>query len=345
MSAIKRGKIFARERVELGQVVPLKVPFSVQIDICSACNLKCNFCVHSDREAINEAQIKWGLMPYELFTKIIDDMKKSWGVSQIKKLRLFQIGEPLLHPDVSRMVSYAKNAKIAENIEITTNGTLLTEKISNELIAAGLDILNISINGINEKQYQQTCSYELKFDEFREQIAYFFHNRKSCKVFLKYSDIGYTESEKEEFYHMFEDICDEIFVETISATLWQDTNTGNNVANAHKGTYGQPLVTKQVCPFLFTTMIISDKGLVHMCCADWKMKYVLGDLNNESVDSIWNGNRLKEYQILHLKGMKNSIKLCEHCESLSANTIDNIDDQASEILEKYKIDLYNDEER
>ena len=334
MSAIKRGKIFTTKRVDLGQVVPLKVPFSVQIDICSACNLKCNFCVHSDNKAVNDAGVKWGLMSYELFAKIVDDMKASWGNQQIKKLRLFKIGEPLLHPDVCRMIAYAKEANIAEKIEITTNGTLLTEKMSDELIKAGLDILNISINGINEQQYQQTCQYNMKFDEFRKQIAYFFHNRGECKVFLKYSDIGYSESEKKEFYHLFEDICDEIFVETISATLWQDTNIANNVVNAHIGTYGQLLEEKKVCPFLFTTMIINDQGHVHMCCVDWKMKYVLGDLNKESIDSIWRGDKLKEYQMLHLKGMKNNIELCENCESLSANTIDNIDSQADEILSR-----------
>lgn len=79
MSAIKRGKIYAQKRVNLGEVIPLEVPFSVQVDICSACNLKCNFCFHSDLDAIKRAGISFGLMSYELFTRIIDDMKNTWG--------------------------------------------------------------------------------------------------------------------------------------------------------------------------------------------------------------------------------------------------------------------------
>lgn len=334
MSAIRRGKIYARERVDLGEVIPLEVPFSVQIDICSACNLKCNFCFHSDLNAIKRAGISFGFMSYGLFTRIIDDMKSCWGEKKIKKLRLFKVGEPLLNPDVCRMVKYAKEADVAELIEITTNGTLLSEEMNLGLIDAGLDILNISVNGINEKQYEDACGYSMQFDKFQKSIAHFYQNKRDCQVFIKYSDTGYSQEEKESFYQLFENCCDEIFVETISANLWQDTNIGDYVADAHKGIYGQALEKKQVCPFLFTTMVINDKGIVHLCCVDWKTEYILGDLKSESIADIWNGTKLKEYQRMHLSGKKDCMNLCKNCESLSANTTDNIDGYAESILKK-----------
>lgn len=332
MSAIKRAKIYSRERTALEKVVPLAAPFSVQIDVCSACNLKCEFCFHSDNEAIKRAGVKFGVMSFELFKRIIDDMGKSWGKGKVKKLRLFKVGEPLMNQDICKMVKYAKEAEVAECIEITTNGTLLDEKMSLGLIEAGLDILNISVNGINEKQYKETCQYEIDFKEYFAKIKFFFDHKKNCKVFVKYSDIGYTEEEKQSFYDMFRTACDEMFVETISATLWQDTNVNEKIDNAHKGTYGQELKKKQVCPFLFTTMVINDRGMAHLCCADWKSEYVLGDLTVENIGDIWNGKKLREYQRLHLQMQKDKIPLCRECESLSANTTDDIDDYAEEIL-------------
>lgn len=256
------------------------------------------------------------------------------GQKRVKKLRLFKVGEPLLNPDVCRMIKYAKEADAAEFIEITTNGTLLNEGMNRGLINAGLDILNISVNGINEKQYEETCGYQIDFDRFRNGIAHFYDNKGDCKIFIKYSDIGYTEEEKNSFYQLFGDVCDEIFVETISPTLWQDTNIGENVVNAHKGTYGQALEQKQVCPFLFTTMVINDQGIVHLCCVDWKTEYILGDLKRQSIKEIWNGKTLREYQKIHLSGKKDSIALCKNCESLSANTTDNIDDYAEQLLKR-----------
>lgn len=334
MSAIRRGKIYARKRVNLGEVVPLPVPFSVQIDVCSACNLKCKFCVHSDREAVKKAEVNWGIMPLTLFTRIIDDMKVKWGGVKIKKLRLFQIGEPLLNPHICEMIKYAKDADVAECIEITTNGTLLNPEMNIKLIEAGLDILNISVNGISQEQYKQVCEVDLDLDEFRKNIEHFYLNRGDCQIFIKYGDIGYSEEEKNDFYQLFDKICDEIFVETISATLWQDTNISDNVVNAHIGTYGQELVHKEVCPFLFTNLVITDSGIAHLCCVDWKIQHVLGDLKKDSIADIWNGEVLRKYQLLHLNKQKNCIDICKECESLSANTTDNVDDYSEEIIRR-----------
>lgn len=334
MSAIKRAKIYARQRTPLEKVIPLEAPFSVQIDICSACNLQCNFCFHSDKAAIDAANIKFGVMQWETYQKIIDDMKTSWGEQKIKKLRLFKIGEPLLNRNVCQMVKYAKEANVAECIEITTNGTLLNKEMSLDLIEAGLDILNISVNGINEQQYTDACKCKIDFEEFRRNIAFFYQNRKKCKLYLKYSDIGYSNEEKEIFYSEFGEICDEMFVETISSTLWQETNINEHICDLGKGTYGQELKQKQVCPFLFTTMVINDRGIAHLCCVDWKSAYVLGDLNKEHIADIWNGEKLREYQKQHLMMKKDEIIICRNCESLSANTVDNIDLYAEEILQR-----------
>lgn len=334
MSALRRAKIFARERTPLEKVLPLNAPFSIQIDICSACNLKCNFCFHSDTETIQKFNIKFGAMSLELFQKIIDDILTCWGKQKIKKLRLFKVGEPLMNPNVAKMVAYAKKTEVAECIEITTNGTLLNEQLSLDLIEAGLDILNISVNGINEQQYKDVCQYDMDFQKFYNKIAFFYKHKQNCKIFIKYSDIGYTESEKQNFYQTFEKVSDEIFVETISSTLWQDTNISQHINNARKGTYGQELKQKEVCPFLFTTMVINNEGIVHLCCVDWKTEFILGDLKTERIEDIWNGEKLRNYQILHLKKLKNQISICRQCESLSANTTDDIDDYAELILKR-----------
>lgn len=334
MSAIKRAKIYARERTPLEEVLPLETPFSVQIDICSACNFKCNFCFHSDIDTIQKSGIKFGAMSFELFKKIIDDMKTGWGRQKIKKLRLFKIGEPLMNPDVVEMVKYAKTSDVAECIEITTNGTLLNPAMSLGLIEAGLDILNISVNGIDRKQYLAACQYDMDFEEFLKNIKFFYDNKKQCKVFIKYSDIGYTDEEKQRFYDIFSKMSDEIFVETISATLWQDTNIEQKIKNFHKGTYGQKLKNKEVCPFLFTTFVINNSGLAHLCCVDWKTEYILGDLKSENITDVWNGKKLREYQRLHLNKKKDQIPLCINCESLSANTVDDIDEYAEIILSR-----------
>jgi MoaA/NifB/PqqE/SkfB family radical SAM enzyme len=48
-------------------------------------------------------------------------------------------GEPLLLPNIAEMVAQAK--AVAGKVELITNGILLTEQRSRELIEAGLDTL------------------------------------------------------------------------------------------------------------------------------------------------------------------------------------------------------------
>lgn len=339
MKAIIQPKIMGSKRVELGEVAPVEVPFSVQIDICSACNFKCNFCFHSDLEAIKRADVRFGSMSYKLFCKIIDDMKEQWGFNKVKKLRLFKVGEPLLNKDVCNMIAYAKKAQVAEKIEITTNGVLLNPDLNQKMIDAGLDILNISVNGIDEEQYRKVCKYELTMEKFLANIKDFYDRKgDKCRLTVKYGDIGYTQREKDRFYELFGDKCDEMFVETISDTLWQDTNIADNVKKADVGTYGEELKYKKVCPFLFTTMVINESGMVHLCCADWKSEYVIGDLNKESINDIWKGEKLKNIQIMHLKGQKDKMSICQKCQSLSANTPDNMDPYVDAVLHRMGVE-------
>lgn len=81
-------------------------------------------------------------------------------------------------------------------------------------------------------------------------------------------------------------------------------------------------------------MVINHQGIAHLCCVDWKSEYVLGDLKEYSIGDVWNGERLKEYQTMHLQMKKDKIRICQKCESLSANNTDDIDAYAEDILKK-----------
>lgn len=74
--------------------------------------------------------------------------------------------------------SLAKSADVAEKIEITTNGSMLNPELNQKLIDAGLDILNISVNGINEAQYKKVCNYEMSFDEYLSNIRDFYERKQ-----------------------------------------------------------------------------------------------------------------------------------------------------------------------
>ncbi|MCL4299833.1 MAG: SPASM domain-containing protein [Anaerolineae bacterium] len=61
------------------------------------------------------------------------------------------IGEPLMHPQLPDMIAQVK--ALGSRVELITNGTLLTERLSRQLVGAGLDLLWVSLDGATPESY------------------------------------------------------------------------------------------------------------------------------------------------------------------------------------------------
>jgi len=106
------------------------------------CNLDCVTCV---RHVWNEPM---GRMSDATFARILDG---AHSITPCPTIFFMGIGEPLLHTRTIEWVAQAKAT--GARAELITNGTLLSEKKSRELIAAGLDILWVSIDGATPESY------------------------------------------------------------------------------------------------------------------------------------------------------------------------------------------------
>ncbi len=123
-----------------------------------ACNWKCFFCgTHSPTMTDEDRSDYWrgfrkdkaGLtMPLETAKRIIEDMARL----KTKTLDFSGWGEPLLHKNTVPMVAYASEKGIPT--VITTNGTLLSARMAEDLIAAGLKSLVISVNSLVPETYK-----------------------------------------------------------------------------------------------------------------------------------------------------------------------------------------------
>jgi len=129
-------------------------PLFIDIEATSACNLKCPFCATTFRDK----KIKKGFISFENVKKIIDEGADN-GLYGVK----FNIrGEPLLHSGICEFVRYAK-AKGLVDVYFNTNAVLLTEKLAEELIDAGLDRISISFEGYTKdifEKYRTGANYE-----------------------------------------------------------------------------------------------------------------------------------------------------------------------------------------
>ena len=121
---------------------PITQLAKIYVEPTSRCNLTCRTCI---RNAWNEQQ---GDMSEETWNRIIESLKV---LPSRPDVFFGGFGEPLLMTNIVEMVKQAKG--LANNVELITNGILLTEKRSQELIDAGLDVLWISLDGATPESY------------------------------------------------------------------------------------------------------------------------------------------------------------------------------------------------
>ena len=338
-------RIYSADKVKLEDVAPLKTPFSVHIDVCSYCNFKCSFCFQADTLGKKEKDFPHGMMKMDLFKKTVDDLKDF--PDRIKKIKIGNHGEPTMHPDLPKHIKYARDSNVADIIEVFTNGSKLNPKLNRELVDAGLQRINISLEGLSSERYLKVAKAKINWDEFLTNIKDLYdYSRKNgdlviyVKVVNNASELNgqtvfsLSEDEKTYFYKTFGNIADEVYIEKI-VPQWAETQEDKQNELEYTGMYDQKTVKyKKVCPFIFMYLHINHDGIVSPCTLDWPREVAIGDASKNSASEIWHGKKLKDLQIAQLKGERDQIKFCKDCSAPMVCCDENLDNNTDNLLNK-----------
>ncbi len=329
---IIHGKSISGSRAILSKEIPLKTPYIVQIFPVYGCNFRCNYCIHSLEPSQRGFIAKKKYLDFELYKKCVDDI--SQFPQKIKMLRFGATGEPLLHTQISEMIKYASEKKVADSIDIVTNGSLLTKELSERLINSGLSRLRVSIQGLSSQKYKDVTGTDTNFEVFWENLNYFYKNNKDTKIYIKIIDVALEPGEAEKFYNIFGDICDKISIEHLLPAVSNIDYTKISNKNFDLTQNGNDVKDVLVCPQPFYMMQINPDGNVVPCCS-METAYIVGDCTKDSLYKIWNGEKYKDFQIQMLKKEKDNNVICKKCRSYNHNMFeeDILDDDAENLLE------------
>lgn len=62
-------------------------------------------------------------------------------------------------------------------------------------------------------------------------------------------------------------------------------------------------------------LIIRPDGKISLCCNDALGKYTLGDVNNQSIDEIWNSEEYQKIRNEMLYNGRKNLLLCKNCDT------------------------------
>lgn len=289
---MKERERVAATRTNLCDAIPLRTPFIVQFTPTSFCNFKCNYCWQSLPIDVLNQKFTKQVMDIDLFQKAIDGLIQF--DEKVKLILLAGLGEPLLHPQIDQMVCYARNSGVAERIDILTNASLLTKEMSDRLIAAKLDRLRISLQGLSTNKYKTVCGVAVDFDRIIANISYFYENRSDTSIYIKIIDSALESGDAERFKDIFSKISDACEVEFISPFTKEIDYS--KIINEMKGTFriNGDMNGSKSCPLPFYMVGVHPNGdICPWCTAD--IATVYGNINQKTIAEIWRSENINNF--------------------------------------------------
>lgn len=236
------------------------------VEITNVCNKSCSFC-HGTKRAPRR-------MSASEYERVLSELQ---GVTEY--IYLHVLGEPLCHPDVISFISKATEKGF--KVTITTNGTLLTEK----LLDSGLYKLQISLHSFEAE--------DGKNDYLNNVIAFSRRAAErgilvSLRLWNLKTDVSNDTTEKlleQAFPKPWREgrdnsftLADKIYLHYANRFEWPDMNAEDN---------GEKLF----CYGLRDQIGILADGTVVPCCLDAEGDIPLGNIFNEPLEDILDSAR------------------------------------------------------
>lgn len=255
----------------------------------------------SEEEIRPDKRVFFAQGNFPLFARIADETAQyPWAI-----LRFHSRGEPLLHPDYVRMIAYAKKAGVRV-VTSFTNVICLDPQMAGDILDAGLDVLEMSIDAYSEELYRQLRGTE-RFQQVVANAEYFIRERNRrgtlTRVIVSAVDQPKFQPEKERFREFWSQRADTV--------IFRPYHTYGGRLRSFSACRPEEVVP---CAQLWTRFSINPWGQANACFNDWADEELVGDLNQpgSSIAGIWRGERFEEIREASLKG-RSILKCCGSC--------------------------------
>ena len=243
----------------------------VYVEITNICNMNCSFC-HGHSRAPRR-------MSKDEFRLILGKLTE-----QTKYIYYHLMGEPLTHPELPDFIKLA--GEYGYKSIVTTNGTLL-EKRKDELLAAGLHKVNISLHSFENGDDDSYIAYVQSLAEFAKAAA-----EKGIIIVFRLWNKGFDGGKNEVALKLLAQyitgdwaentrgirVRDKIFIEFGERFEWPDSNA------EIKG-------DKFFCYGLKDQFGILADGTVVPCCLDSDGVISLGNIFSDDIADILSSER------------------------------------------------------
>lgn len=264
----------------------------INIENTNCCTYKCVIC---PRESFTQ---KRSYINFDLYKKIIDDCSQY----DVKTLDLCGYGEPFLDNRLAELLSYAKN-KI-EDIKTYISTTCYREDVYGAL--KYIDTLKVSFYGMTPETYKKMHHWSQTWPLIN--ILKILAKSKRPHVVGLYVETDINKHETQDWIRFWEPRFDEIMV--WKPHNWVDYRNYRTVDKTKQISCGRPL---------HGPLYIHTDGKVSPCCWDINKRLLIGDMNTQTIEEVFNSDAYKKIQEAHLKNDFTGL-ICENCDQTNPDS-------------------------
>ncbi len=276
-------------------------PAMVTIEMANYCNLNCPLCPTGSHSHVREP----GLVDPDFFRSLVDEIAA--GGTSVLGLHAF--GESLLHPRFHELVKYAVSKDLYVFLDTNLN-MIETRHDAEKLITCGINEIRISCDGADQETYE---AYRRQGDlaKLKQAVKWMVeirneHHRTTPKLVMQALILKQNENKLAAICELSNELgIDEFGFEFIWVDLRKHSAElirrflPENPANRwyrenESGEFEIDSVERGYCSHPLLQMLIFQNGDVGFCCLDLTLNMIVGNVREQSVKEIWNGEKMRE---------------------------------------------------
>lgn len=311
MSVLKKLKYYLQSYYEMNiknSTIVSYVPEYIGLEVTNVCNFSCEFCPQNDS---NHHSYVPKTYLNEDYCRLYLQKVRDAGI-KTNLIHWTLDGEPFMNKCFYKLawigVEYNfTNAFFASNGTMCTQDNLLKFPLNKCHITLTIDYCN------DEQMFENTRGKKGSWKKIKNNIESILNDKRLNNVNIYLTDISsYIIKDKEELKRRF-NLLKNIFPK--SKRISYHTRAFHNATGIVKSNRKFDENKKYyLCPYPWTTLRIASNGDVVACCRDLRHKTVLGNLKEDDLFKIWNGENMQNFRkaLIDKEPFRN--KACAGCD-------------------------------
>jgi radical SAM protein with 4Fe4S-binding SPASM domain len=286
------------------------------VEPTNACNLSCVMCpYHSDSYKDMEvgpyqSSTNFEYLPEDTFRRLIDEAASH----NCNHLQPQYRGEPFMYKPLMDVLEYAID-KGMKYIMFPTNGTLITDERAKRIVDMGLYMLQFSVDALSKDLYlsiRKNSDFEKvtgaisAIRRYRDEAG-----KKYPIIGMNFVDTEDVRAERNDYIHHYLEIADFVRV-----------GIGLSYFELHEMLPSEFFAVDEdwrpPCRLILDQIMVTSDGTATLCHTDSTRSHIIGDVNKQSLEEIYNGDAVNEIREAHLDD-RFELEVCRDCQIWKAD--------------------------